>query len=414
MTKISVNAVYDGYPVRGFIHVPDSNPSSADLIVLFHGTISSPNVTPLTAAEKFFNIALDQFGLNFGSRLIYSVAYPQDAIPGWTPEAASALYPGLDLSTFYLGDNLPYVQAALGWAQAQLTDYLATNGVTIARNKIYAFGHSQGALLAHRLNRLYTLDGFVSNAPGPIDLLDRCSVSESQGDDNLSCAKLKAAFGSTAVNPSVYENVSLKNYLNNLQSPILYTQARNDSNPVQVSNMINIVQPGIEACTTCAPATFKYYLTGGHDAFVRNKETQYDIRTFLGFLPVSQPSFPAFLPTARNFQLGEYPVKTYRAMSGAVVRRSFGNRAFNYTLDLEYQNVFEFTVNNILAHYNNQGGSALGFTVPPEVFSGYSGTLQGKVRTPFGIEWLYAEPPSVSSVIAGISSVTVKLIGEMR
>jgi hypothetical protein len=52
-------------------------------------------------------------------------------------------------------------------------------------------------------------------------------------------------------------------------------------------------------------------------------------------------NFPALKPTARSFQLGQYPVKTYRAMSGAVVRRSFGNKAFGYTLDLQFENVTE-------------------------------------------------------------------------
>jgi hypothetical protein len=125
-------------------------------------------------------------------------------------------------------------------------------------------------------------------------------------------------------------------------------------------------------------------------------------------------NFPALKPTARSFQLGQYPVKTYRAMSGAVVRRSFGNKAFGYTLDLEFANIPEATVNTIIDHYNGQQGGTLGFIIATAVFAGYTVTLQGKVRNPSGIEWLYAEPPSVSSVIAGISTVTVKLVGEMR
>jgi len=125
-------------------------------------------------------------------------------------------------------------------------------------------------------------------------------------------------------------------------------------------------------------------------------------------------NFPALKPSARSFQLGQYPVKTYRAMSGAVVRRSFGNKAFGYTLDLEFANVPEATVNTIIDHYNGQQGGTLGFAIAPFVFAGYTVTLQGKVRNPSGIEWLYAEPPSVSSVIKGISTVTVKLVGEMR
>jgi hypothetical protein len=124
--------------------------------------------------------------------------------------------------------------------------------------------------------------------------------------------------------------------------------------------------------------------------------------------------FPALKPSARSFQLGQYPIKTYRAMSGAVVRRSFGNKAFGYTLDLQFENVPEATVNTIIDHYNGQQGGTLGFEIASAVFAGYSANLQNKVRVPPGIEWFYAEPPNVSSVIAGISTITVKLIGEMQ
>ena len=124
--------------------------------------------------------------------------------------------------------------------------------------------------------------------------------------------------------------------------------------------------------------------------------------------------FPALTPTARSFQLGQYPVKTYRAMSGATLRRSFGNRAFGHTLDLQFDNVPEATVNTIIDHYNTQGGGTLGFTLPATVFAGYSADLRNRAQNPTGIEWLYAEPPSVSSVLRDRSSVTVKLIGEIR
>lgn len=123
--------------------------------------------------------------------------------------------------------------------------------------------------------------------------------------------------------------------------------------------------------------------------------------------------FPALKPTQRSFQLGQYPIKTYRALSGASIRRSFGNKPAGYTLDLEFANVPEATVNSICDHYNGQGGGTLGFVIPAVVFSGYTSTLQGKVRTADGIEWLYAGPPSISSVIKGISTVTVQLVGEI-
>jgi hypothetical protein len=124
--------------------------------------------------------------------------------------------------------------------------------------------------------------------------------------------------------------------------------------------------------------------------------------------------FPSIVPTARNFQLGQYPVKTYRALSGAVIRRSFGNRPFGHTLDLQFDNVPEATVNAIIDHYNTQGGGTLGFALPTTVFAGYSADLRNRAQNPTGIEWLYAEPPAISSVIKDRSSVTVKLVGEIR
>jgi len=124
--------------------------------------------------------------------------------------------------------------------------------------------------------------------------------------------------------------------------------------------------------------------------------------------------FPALTPTARNFQLGQFPVKTYRALSGAVIRRSFGNRPFGHTLDLQFENVPEATVNTIIDHYNTQGGGTLGFALPATVFAGYSTGLRNRAQNPTGIEWLYAEPPAISSVLKDRSSVTVKLVGEIR
>ena len=124
--------------------------------------------------------------------------------------------------------------------------------------------------------------------------------------------------------------------------------------------------------------------------------------------------FPALIPTARSFKLGQYPVKTYRAMSGAIAQRSFGNRPYGYTLDLEFKNISEDKIILIIDHYDEQGGGTIGFNVPAIVFQGYSGALQSRIRTATGIEWFYVDPPSISNVIKNISTATVQLAGEMK
>ena len=125
-------------------------------------------------------------------------------------------------------------------------------------------------------------------------------------------------------------------------------------------------------------------------------------------------TFPALKPTARSFRLGDYPSKTYRALSGAIVKRSFSNRATGYQLELEFQNINETDLEKILNHYLGEKGTLTGFNLPNSIFAGYiSSTIYNEVRAPEGIEWFYAEAPNVQNVIKGISTVRVQLIGEL-
>lgn len=234
-------------------------------------------------------IVLDPTKVNVRDKVIFSVAYPQDAIPVWlsNPSLAAQQFGITNLSGFYLGDNVPYAQSALQWVQSGLNTYFSDNSINRTVGDVYTFGHSQGGLLVHRLNTIAgitSVKGVISNAPGPIDLLDRCAISEANGDDNISCRKIKTGYGSTISNPNPYNNFSLKSYLSDTKAPTLFTQALDDE-AYQVNLMQTIVQPGMSTCGTCSTSTFNYYATGGHDAFVINQTLQSDIRTFIGSSP---------------------------------------------------------------------------------------------------------------------------------
>ncbi len=124
-------------------------------------------------------------------------------------------------------------------------------------------------------------------------------------------------------------------------------------------------------------------------------------------------TFPSLKPTSRNFRLGDYPSKVYRSLSGAIVKRSFGNRATGYSLELEFANIQDSDLDKILDHYLGQDGTLLGFALPSAVVAGYDTSTGNKIRTPAGIEWFYAEPPAVESIIKGISTVRVVFVGEL-
>lgn len=123
--------------------------------------------------------------------------------------------------------------------------------------------------------------------------------------------------------------------------------------------------------------------------------------------------FPGIKPTSRAFKLGSFPVKSYRALSGATVKRAFGNRATGYELQLGYDNISDATTEQLLAHYNGSSGGFERFTLPADLFVGMTTTLRDYIQAPTSIKWQYAAPPQVESVFTNRSRVSITLLGEL-
>lgn len=124
--------------------------------------------------------------------------------------------------------------------------------------------------------------------------------------------------------------------------------------------------------------------------------------------------FPALKPTARSFKQGTFPTKVYRALSGATVKRNFGNQAFGFEMQLEFQNIPDASAALILKHYSDTQGGFQRFTLSDELFAGMTAELRGYAESASTIRWEYAGPPSVSSVPRGNrNTVQVNLIGEL-
>ena len=123
--------------------------------------------------------------------------------------------------------------------------------------------------------------------------------------------------------------------------------------------------------------------------------------------------FPSIRPTGRSYSPGQFPTKTYRGLSGATVKRVFGNRSFGHVINLQFENISDANTKAILDHYHGQFGNYARFTLPDAAFSGTSSALKGVLQAPTNILWEYAEPPQVDSVFNGRSTVTVRLVGEL-
>ena len=125
-------------------------------------------------------------------------------------------------------------------------------------------------------------------------------------------------------------------------------------------------------------------------------------------------TFPQIKPSEREFTMGTFPTKTYRSLSGATVKRSFGNRPYSYQLRLVFNNVKDDTAVQILNHYNAVFAGFQRFTLPSAIFAGMNASLTSTIQAPYNIRWEYASPPTVQSVFNGISTVSVDLVGEIN
>jgi hypothetical protein len=143
-------------------------------------------------------------------------------------------------------------------------------------------------------------------------------------------------------------------------------------------------------------------------------------------------NFPSIKPTERNLSFGEYPIKTYRALSGKIIRRSFGNRPYSATLELNFNNASEETLSAIYTHYHEQSGGTIGFAIPKTLLADLAIasnlTNQLQAGSPYLVlqstgkgdgssstmEWLYAESPTASSAGRGRNNISVKLIAELK
>jgi len=126
-------------------------------------------------------------------------------------------------------------------------------------------------------------------------------------------------------------------------------------------------------------------------------------------------AFPSITPTSRNFKPGTYPQKQYRSLSGVAIKRTFGNQPYGAVLQLEYANVSDATVVTLIDHYRTQTAANRRFQVSSNVTAGMSATLAARANASVdNLRWEYAQPPEISSVHPGVSTVRIDLAGEIR
>lgn len=117
-------------------------------------------------------------------------------------------------------------------------------------------------------------------------------------------------------------------------------------------------------------------------------------------------TFPALVPSARTYVIGNVPQIQQVALSGASVRYRQGNRRVDQTLQLAFNNISEAQLLQIRSHYIAQDGSYGIFFLPQETWSGYA---VPPVPSPSNVAWRYAAPPVITDGSCDLWSVSVEL-----
>ena len=347
------------YPVMGKLYVPTSvSPSSVDVVVVFHGTLSDGAVgsSIADAAETSLNYFLDQSGLNIRDKIIFSAAYPQDNVSQARNYNISGT--GTEQADFLMGDNLPYARAAVGWVKNSLNGYMSSNGITKTIGNVYLFGHSQGGKLVTKMNTLETgITGVIANAPGPIQFDQTCAGG---GSTSLSCTKIAAIHGASAGDGSApYEAIGLETYTSTHNAPLLFTQALDDTSgggnqATWLQDYINAV----DAIPANANTTLTTVPTGGHAAFIANATLQGAIRTFIGSsvdteIDESEISFVKRVEDGRSIDEKVYKIRYVVPKELDNARDPVSGFVLQESSDVNVREVADFNLNVIsTADYN--------------------------------------------------------------
>ena len=123
-------------------------------------------------------------------------------------------------------------------------------------------------------------------------------------------------------------------------------------------------------------------------------------------------AFPNLKPTARSFDSGDYPVKSFKSQNGTETRILYGSNRTNMKMSLTYSNIVDSDAALFLSHYHEETKGTFGtFSIPENTRIGWDAAKKYLGANDSGNYWRYDGPPQQTQVRPGISTVTVKLIG---
>lgn len=126
-------------------------------------------------------------------------------------------------------------------------------------------------------------------------------------------------------------------------------------------------------------------------------------------------SFPAIVPTKLRLTLGSYGVRQGDWNGVWEEPQLLGSIETETALELSYENIANDVSVLFLSSHLRSGSGYFSMQLPVEVVAGVvSPGMAAYILDPFGLSWVWSEPPRHTAVMPGFSTVEVKLIAELR
>ena len=128
---------------------------------------------------------------------------------------------------------------------------------------------------------------------------------------------------------------------------------------------------------------------------------------------LSSAPFPAIVPTARAYNPGDWPVRSYVSQSGVEIRILYGDTESGTALSLSYENLKDNEAQLFVDHYRAVLGTYMQFLLNASGNNNAKGGWEGDSNSlgkPQGTYWRYASAPTLRQVGPGVTSVNVDLV----
>lgn len=125
-------------------------------------------------------------------------------------------------------------------------------------------------------------------------------------------------------------------------------------------------------------------------------------------------SFPALRPTTRTYTAPEYAQLDPQYVGVVSYPRLLGSKPGRAKLSLTFENIPDSAAALIIASWMNSLTGFLPLALPPEIVSGIeNANLANRMQTGQHLDWFFDGPPKQNSVIKGVSTVQVELVGDI-